>query len=157
MPPNVTSPVDDRSDSDDVLATPTLYLPEGIDKGGFLILPMHDELGRRYNLSVYLKPCLARTVYALYDAIQEDRRIVPEARGWRRADKLARLIELRFGWPILPQTVRGYLTNLQKSIRKAERLRGGLATEVPVVIERQRGVGARFYSLDLNILDGTDD
>jgi hypothetical protein len=154
MPPDETLPADDRTN--DLSATPTLYLPAGVDNGGFLFIPVRDALGRPDTLSVKLIPHLARTVYALYDAMQEDSQILPEARGWRRPEKLARLIERHSGWPIAKQTVLGYLTNLQKCVQEAARRRDGPAIEVPVVIERERSFGARFYSTELNIIDGDE-
>jgi hypothetical protein len=154
MPPDEMSPADDRSVG--VQATPTLFLRVGVNKGGFLFIPVRDAQGRLDNLSVPLSPCLVRTVYALYDAMQEDSHFLPEARGWRLAEELAELIKHRFDSPIQKETVRGYLTKLKRCVDEAVRRRGGSSIEVPDVIEHKWGFGVRFYSADLNIIDGGD-
>src|SRR5207248_821866 len=86
---------------------PTLYLPAGPDRDGFLVLGLEDGS----ELAVPLTAAKARLLAALAEALREDADLVWPARGWRRPERLARMTA-GDGYPVEAQTVRAYLAQI---------------------------------------------
>jgi hypothetical protein len=131
---------------------PILLAPGGLTNTGFLIFPVRDALGEWHQLSVELSPSHMRVIAVLDQAMREDRALPWEARGWRRVDKLAALIERLWGYPLEQASISSYLSAIRRSVRDAARRRLP-AIAPPQVIEHHRGLGARLAWPDLRIID----
>jgi hypothetical protein len=112
---------------------------------GFLTL--WTQHGKEINLHVDEK--FVRLVIALNDAMLEDLDESEMARGWRRYDKVVRLVADRFHDAELQyDTFVTYASDLQAEINAAGDLRG---VPAPLFIERKRGQGLRLTTDKLTI------
>src|SRR5437868_3374901 len=93
---------------------PTLYLPAGPAGDGFLTLSLDDGS----LLAVPLTAAKARLLAALAQALREDAALVGPVRGWRRPERLARMVA-GDACPVEAQTVRAYLSQIKRSVRAA--------------------------------------
>jgi hypothetical protein len=125
---------------------------EDLGDGGFLEVETWDIHGEPVELSVWLPGRLVRTLAALAAARREDERhgVSEEAAGWRRADKLAAWIGQYTGWPLENQAIHAYICQIYKKLRTEARRK---YADVPVLIERRRGRGARLAAGVVDLLD----
>ncbi len=132
----------------DAWPRPVLYLPAGAEAAGFLWFELPDG---QIGCCTRIRGVLARLLIAMHDAMQADAHVPWPARGWRSAEKLAQAIgEAGVGVEI--ETIRKYLSQLQKSVRNAFE-NAGKADKVPLLVERRRGLGARLGTARLKIID----
>jgi hypothetical protein len=129
---------------------PILLAAGGLTNPGFLILPVRDRFGGWHRLSVKLTASQMRVIAALDKAIREDQNLPWTARGWRRDDKLAALIERLGGNPLVKGSIRSYITAIRRSVRKAAKVQLP-AIDPPSVIEPGGRLGSRLAWPDLQI------
>ncbi len=127
---------------------PTLFLPAGPGRDGFLMLGLDDGS----VLPVPLTAAKARLIAALAEALREDAAVVWPARGWRRPERLARMMA-GDDYPVEAQTVRAYLSQITRRIRKAAEAAGRPGP--PELLERRRTIGVRLACEDFRVIDGT--
>ncbi len=127
---------------------PTLYLPAGRDRDGFLLLGLDDGS----LLPVPLTAAKARVLVALAEAQREDAALVWPARGWRRPERLAQMMA-GDAYPVEAQTVRAYLVQLKRSIEEAAAAAGKPAP--PPLLEQRRSIGVRLAGERFQVIDGT--
>ena len=130
---------------------PRLYLPAGRDGRGFLIFsPSPKE-----TTLIELTPSLIRPILALQEGRQATRHLPLPARGWMSASKLAEAIAGRDDHLLETeeQTVRAYISKINKEIRRAAARSG---REGPVLIEHRRLLGFRLATDRLVVIDGTN-
>jgi hypothetical protein len=124
---------------------PILYLPAGRD--GFLVLGLADGS----LLPVPLTAAKARLLAALAQALREDAALVGPLRGWRRPERLARMVA-GDAYPVEAQTVRAYLSQIKRSVRAAAHAAGKKA---PPLLEHRRTIGVRLGCEGFQVIDGT--
>ena len=132
---------------------PTLYLPGGGGWDGFLFLP----LTQRVTVAVKLTPSKVRLLVALAEAMRADAGLSRAARGWRRPERLARIVADQTGWGYMveAQTVRAYLAQIKRAVRKEVRA-ARRGAKVPQLLEHRRGLGVRLATDRLMIVEGTN-
>jgi hypothetical protein len=120
--------------------------------GGWLEVEARNIHGESVELSVWLTARLVWILAALAAARDDDERHdVPEdAAGWRRPDKLAAWIGQSTGGIPEDQSIRAYIYKICKSLRTEARRK--YVEEVPVLIERRNGRGARIATGTLDFL-----
>jgi hypothetical protein len=127
---------------------PTLYLPAGLDRDGFLLLGLEDGS----LLPVPLTAAKARVLAALAEALREDAALVWPVRGWRRPERLAVLMA-GDAYPVEAQTVRAYLSQIRRGIEAAAAAAGKKAPAP--LLEHRRTIGVRLGCEQFQVIDGT--
>jgi hypothetical protein len=150
MSPPIIGP-DERPEG---VAGPILLATGGLTNPGFLILPVRDTRGVWHQLTVKLKPSQMRVIAVLDEAMREDQNLPWAARGWRRDDKLAALIERLGGDPLEKESIRTYITAIRRGVREAADVQLP-AIDPPSVIEPGGRLGSRLAWPDLQIIDDT--
>jgi hypothetical protein len=130
-------------------ADPILYLPAGPSGDGFLLLGLADGS----VLPVPLTATKARLLAALAEAQREDGALVWAARGWRRPERLARMVA-GDAYPVEAQTIRAYLSQIKRSIRAAAQA-AGKGLPPPALLEHRRTIGVRVGCERFQVIDGT--
>ena len=126
----------------------TLDLIQGAEKGGFL----YATIGSREVAPVMVSAKEVRLLLAMDEAMRRDRTKPEEARGWRDAEQIGRLVEelpAPSAWPLAVGTVRRYICNLRKLWAVAGQL---AALDVPELIRMKRGFGYRL-AVGLTVID----